>query len=226
MQKVNWNKKLWPPSNWNESNGGQQEFVRASSLFNMNDPKFVFIHIGKNAGTSIHRRTLSPLFPQSNNSIATKEALSSLSFSDFFKFTVIRNPWDRMLSCYFYFKKHGGFQYNHETFFDLTDIDFTSFLKEVAWDELGNCTNKHWINQDLMTHDLTSGHCWVDFFIRFENIDNDWLKIKKELGIDADLPHSNRSRKNTSYKSYYSNDSKKIVEKIFEKEIDLFKFSY
>jgi len=75
---------------------------------------FVFIHIPKNAGTTITRileKTCGPvLIEESDNMQRVKSTAHSTylqmkenfheSWNDFYKFCVVRNPWDRFVSLY------------------------------------------------------------------------------------------------------------------------------
>ena len=227
MKKVNWN-GLWPPSIWDSQNQGQQEFVRQGCFVNWTGTKLVFIHIPKNAGTSVHRKLLSPLFQQGNNSVEYKHTLNSDFFANYFKFAIVRNPWDRMVSCFHYFKysTRGGFEYNHKTFVNLKDVSFDRFLDELAWDREGNQTNKHWINQDLMTHDMSSQKCWVDYLLRFENLEEDWEEVKKKINLKHNLPMANRSARKKNYHNYYNPRTKKLIEERFKGDIEKFNYSF
>jgi hypothetical protein len=51
------------------------------------------------------------------------------------------------------------------------------------------------------------------------------LDICQIKHISPNLPHENSSQR-SDYKNYYNHKTKKIVEKIFEKDLDTFKFIY
>lgn len=66
----------------------------------------------------------------------------------------------------------------------------------------------------------------IDFYLKFENLQNDWKKISKTINIPFEsLPHRNKSvRKH--YSKYYNNQLKDLVYSKFEKEIKYFNYSF
>ena len=75
------------------------------------------------------------------------------TFSKFYKFAVIRNPWDRMVSRYFYSKKIDS------SFKDLSFKEFLNF-------DLKN--NMHIIDQFKFCTDVNNHFC-LDLVLKFEN---------------------------------------------------------
>jgi hypothetical protein len=73
------------------------------------------------------------------------------------------------------------------------------------------------------------GNIGVDFVGRFENLKQDWLKITKELGFteNCDLVHATKSLVNSGdYRNHYDHETKKIVEKFYEKDIEEWKYEF
>src|SRR5215467_9332165 len=64
--------------------------------------RFIFVHIPKTAGNSVNR-----VFGVSwqNHKDLARYARECEAFETFFKFAIVRNPWDRLLSDYNYQKK-------------------------------------------------------------------------------------------------------------------------
>ena len=71
------------------------------------DKKFIFIHIPKTAGMAIGA-SVGKSNPAHFEGKEIAKRLASKSRNDsidnYFKFTFVRNPWDRFLSLYFYCK--------------------------------------------------------------------------------------------------------------------------
>ena len=66
----------------------------------------------------------------------------------------------------------------------------------------------------------------VDYIGRFENLEKDWELICKEIGITHyKLPKFNVSEHN-EWKSYYTDDSEKLVNEIFQDDFEVFNYDY
>ena len=189
--------------------------------------KCIYIHIPKVAGTSIWRvlldgKTKRDHIPYTAFLVADKE-----KFKNYYKFTFVRNPWDRVVSSYEYLL-HGGNQSDDLYFKDLFTKQYDTFEKFVL-DYLD--TDKiHEIlllkPQYLWIYDY-KGECKVDFVGRFETLDQDFLKVAKHLNITDKLPHINKSKRRKDYKSYYEN--KEVLNKVselYKKDIELFNYKF
>lgn len=76
--------------------------------------KIIFIHIPKNCGNSIKRLLTKEkniiLYDKFNNIFQTGKKLSDYEKDEYldiyYKFAIIRNPWDRLVSYYFHIKRY------------------------------------------------------------------------------------------------------------------------
>jgi len=68
----------------------------------------------------------------------------------------------------------------------------------------------------------------VDYMAKFENINAEILKIKKILKLPKEKFKFEQTKKNTTKKhlKYYTKESKKLVEEIWKKEFELFKYKF
>jgi hypothetical protein len=65
----------------------------------------------------------------------------------------------------------------------------------------------------------------LDFIGRFENIKEDWEFISKNINFSGCLPFENRG-KHLNYKKYYSEKTKKIIETLYKKDIELYSYNF
>jgi len=215
--KIDWNKNMWPPSKWKANPEWQMEFVRASALVS-DRYKFIFIHIAKTAGQSMVRGVFMDKIEDAVNSPGLDAPINSEKWADYFKFTFVRNPWDRMVSAYNY---HIPGVKKGESFAD--------FVRNYAWDEEGDPYNKHWLDQYLHVEGVNDGKGWIDFVGRFENLEEDWNKACKVIGTEWKLPHRNVNHanpRNKHYTDYYDDDSKKIVEEAYQRDLELYGYVF
>ncbi|MGM0609412.1 MAG: sulfotransferase family 2 domain-containing protein [Candidatus Muiribacteriota bacterium] len=172
-------------------------------------------------------------------------------WKNYFKFTIVRNPWDYMISRYFWELQNsstGHVKKNSEqnTFkfikiFNKGDIrkilgylisifkscrankSFPDFVKSIPPRFIyPGMYNTHFYF-DLYVKPV------ADFYIRFEQIEKDYKKLCERLGIPyKPLPkkktHTRESQHH--YSEYYTPELRDIVYKKFKKEIDYFGYEF
>ncbi len=88
----------------------------------------------------------------------------------------------------------------------------------------------HMVPQNLYTHCRRSGKK-VDFIGRYENLENDFKVVAKELslGSDVSLSHVNSSssrRKGRHYTEFYTKEARDIVAEIYADDIKMFGYKF
>lgn len=187
------------------------------------DNKCIFIHIPKAAGSSIALSLFGDQFP-GHIKAERYHWENPKKFHNYFKFAFIRNPWDRVVSSYFYLKK-GGLRPSDLVWRDTVLSKYDNFGDFVTnWLNAENIHTKiHFIPQiDFIT---INGELCVDYIGRFENIDNDFLKISDILKINSELVAVNQSIKK-DYRTYYNNKTELIVYDCYKEEIEVFNYTY
>lgn len=133
------------------------------------------------------------------------EALTLLKEGEYFKFTFVRNPWERLTSAYlnkFVDAPRGTntnlplakqvikdiYQANNlEPNYDES-ITFRQFVEYIAITD-DYQLDGHWKPQHLFL-----GNTKFDFIGRFENLETDFAYIQEKLGFIHSLPWSNKSQ--------------------------------
>ena len=129
---------------------------------------------------------------------------------DYLKFAVIRNPWDRMVSRYFYSKKISN-KFKDYTFNEFVDYDIKN--------------NSNVLRQYDFCTDNKKNFC-LDKVIKFENLNQDFNDIcdviykKKNM-----LNHFNKSD-HKSYQEYYDLNTKNKIYNCCKKDIDFFEYEF
>jgi len=191
--------------------------------------EFIFLHIPKCAGTSVNKtlkKYCENTFENSKKSEYAKhaklpvirKAIGEKRFNEYHKFTIVRNPWDRILSLYFWglnVKPHKGIQKSWKKEEDFNSWLINKFIKEDYF--------KLWGNQiDLMK---INGVRSIDRIIRFENLKDDWTKLCDHLKIEDDLQHIYKSG-HKPYYEYYDKKSIDLVRDIYIKDIKKFNYEF
>ena len=198
------------------------------SLAAFDKHKCIFVHIPKCAGLSV----VQSLFGNSgggHKTIVQYQLIFSLSeFSTYFKFTFVRNPWDRLVSA-FTFLKQGGLT-EHDRAWAAKNLnsypDFKSFV--VNWVSVRNIYSYyHFIPQHEFLLDPKTHAISVDFIGKFEALERDFEKICKRLDISASLSKQNRTiGREAEYRTYYDPQTRNIVANVYQKDIELFGYAF
>ena len=194
--------------------------------------RFLFVHIPKTAGNSIQSALRdysedqlvalrkeqdgierfglrNPNYNVKKHSTLREyhDALGDEQFRNLYKFTCVRNPWDRMISYY-----------------------FTPTQSPENWDRI---KFREIISKAVSIADylrLDDGEedpfANVDYIMRFESLAEDFGTVCGTLGISpATLPRYNRSTRE-HYSKYYDDKLRKLVRKRFAREIERFGYAF
>jgi hypothetical protein len=194
--------------------------------------RFLFVHIPKTAGNSIQTilrhysedeivalraeqdgierfGLRNPNYKIKKHSMLAeyRAALGGERFRDLYKFTSVRNPWDRMVSYY-----------------------FTPTPSPETWDrkKFGKLILRTLSVRDYLQLDKGEADPFgnVDYIMRFENLADDFRAVCATLGIpDAPLPQYNRSNRE-HYSKYYDAELCELIRKRFASEIDRFGYAF
>lgn len=140
---------------------------------------------------------------------------------NYFSFCCVRNSFERILSMYSFsngkdFGNYYGLK-NEGTFEEFVNILYEKF-QNGEQNFMGIRPQTAW------THDPAFKPRVI---LRFSHLNQDWQKMLRDYdlkGFPETLPHANRSN-HDDWKSYYNDDLRKKVAKIFEQELDLLGFS-
>ena len=201
----------------------------------------LFVHIPKTAGTSM-RRWMKDAYGKIHSFIHAPISNENLKNLNMPSFTVIRNPYDRAFSA---------FKYRRQILEDRADNpifeDELFALKQGFEPWVVNYFDKPWTVFDegleiygpRGMHDLAidlpqadwitiNDKIKVDIILRYESIDQDLLQVQSLINYHKKLPKKNISTFHTSqnYRDFYTDKSKKIIEKLYEKDLDLFHYIF
>lgn len=181
---------------------------------------FIFIHINKTAGTSIGNAIGLPI----KHHQTAREVIARIGMDQWdaaYKFTLVRNPWDKVVSHYEYRRKR------NKTGLANNEIAFPVWVKKTY----GPDKDPYYYNNpkafqpqvDWLKDD--DGNISIDYIGKFESINEDFKQIKNAIGIDAELPHLNASKR-SGYRHYYDEETREIVSRWFHEDIDSFGYRF
>lgn len=177
--------------------------IPSSRLYN-----YLLDYIGRSNLLGVYSRHISPL--------QLSREISSKKFNSYRKIAFVRNPFDWHVSQY-HFHKQNDFAVFHEIFSQLSFDDYLLWANDNV--RLSKSNQYEFLSDE-------KGTLLVDFVGKIENINDSFEELKGLIGIDAVLSHRNRSKRAESYRQYYSEEGKKIVLKMNEKDLNYFGYEF
>jgi len=197
--------------------------------------KCIFVHVPKCAGTSIDNALLHKKFRAWNSKLNIWEQHATISqikkhfispekFKEYFKFSIVRNPWSRVVSNYMATTNWEHLPVSKDTFRDFIFSD--GIFKELMDPKKINMPRNIY-HRSIPAYDylFENGKLMMDFVGRFENLKEDWKKICNKLRIKLELPHELK-QKYKPYKEFYDNETKEEVARFYKKDIDFFNYEF
>ena len=186
--------------------------------------KFIFIHVTKAAGTSIEQTFRSDSFFSKRYVCAmdARNFVGQKKWEKYFKFAIVRNPWDKIVSMYRYRKKIGRIS---------KGLSFKKFIKLIDSAKIKHDDgrkHKFFTCNQLDCCVDEDGEVILDYIGRFEKLQKHWKYICRKIGKNRILPHvkSSKKKKQKGYQTYYDDETKKLVAARFSKDIEYFGYEF
>jgi len=131
----------------------------------------------------------------------------------YYKFTIERNSWDKVVSLFYYIKSIKPKKVKH---------GFEAFVKS---------NNKLCFKDDWSLY-TDNDQIVVDDIIIQDSINSDMYTVCKKIGLhynnelDNKIRLKGNLRDNTDYKELYTNETKEIVSLYYKKPIEYFNFTF
>lgn len=196
--------------------------------------KVIFVHIQKTGGESVTQSFGAPknLPDKHRTAIELRESAGLEIWNSYFKFSIIRNPWERLVSWWSMIegrreRYEAGAHLNGFQAYVLSNArTFEEFLENCD-EEIEDSDGSKWIFRNQFDYVCDSdGHILVDFIARFETIHRDFETISQRASFRPfDLPHANKSN-HKHYSSYYTPELVSLVAGRFEKDIQQFGYEF
>lgn len=205
--------------------------------------KYVFIHAPKTGGTALalalegramrddimlgdtpkalkRRRRLKDV--QTRGRLWKHSTLADIdglvpSLDGLFTFTLVRNPWDRMVSYYHWLKTQ---DFKHPVVALAAREPFETFVQSNLV-RASMCANPA---RSYMTDAKGVERC--DAYIRIEALDVDAAPLWAHLGFSLELPLVNASERDGDYRTYYCDTSRKAVTEDCSEDISRFGYCF
>lgn len=177
-----------------------------------NKHKCIFTHVPKTAGTTVEK-----MFENAGEAYCGVEKHVKASamrtkypkeWETYFKFSIVRNPWDRIYSVWY-----------QRTDRSQISLPFKAFLKSLPR------------KQDDLTYSQNSwvqikGSLAMDKVWRFENRDEMFTDIIKMFSLPSEIPHVYKMENKPPFTDVYDEESVAIVERLYADDIKTWGYSF
>lgn len=191
----------------------------------------LFVHPPKTGGTSVQEWLLTNVrsAERTKNSfqhVSLETLIQEFNFEDPFSFATVRNPFDRVVSSYFYHKEvlqhHIEYLKTHP---NQEGGKFGNLEKNI--EELNACNNglKYYIENIMKLKPQVEYTKGVSLIIKLEEINQKFTTIQKLVKCRTPLQHLNTS-KHEHYTAYYDKKTKKLVSRIFYEDLIEYGYEY
>ena len=141
-------------------------------------------------------------------------------YDSYFKFAFVRNPYDRLVSCWNNKSSERAYKRRPDGPFGIArNTTFSEFVHMVEEDRI-SFNNSHVIPQ---VHIVPEG---IDFIGRFENIQEDFNTVCDKVGTaQRILPHKHKN-KHEHYTEYYNDETIEIVTNLYKEDLEVFGYEF
>jgi len=174
--------------------------------------KYIFVHIPRTAGTSIGSFfNIKGGKTKHYNALDIYNQIGEEIWNSYFKFTFVRNPWDRIVSMW-----------NQPAYGDRNPIG-KSAGKSLKY-FLERYTPFPW-EHGITFHDYLN-YGKMDFVGRFESRNQDLKHISEVIGTNIDPNIHKRKTSHKPYWEYYDDETRGIVAEVYKKDIEYFGYEF
>jgi hypothetical protein len=170
--------------------------------------KAIFIHIPRTGGTSIEsafgiNMTTLNLNEKHLSAIQIKNQIGDLKWDNYFKFSIVRNPYSRIVSMW----KRQFYSQKNESLYKFL-VHYKPAPHEYKSAEQTKILNLN-----------------IDFIGKFENIESDFAIISNKINFKSGLPHIEKSS-HSDYQDYYNKRTVAVVKYLFKSDLKTFNYSF
>jgi hypothetical protein len=197
--------------------------------------KLIFVHIPRTGGTAVEK-----LFVKHDMWNIRKEHKHLLAsqakkvykdyWNDYFKFSVVRDPWARTISMlnfseFFKLRKTNQGKVDLNSWINKYQVENTNIIIEND-NRFSNCNqlfnNKKHIEKQIYLNVLDEE---LDYICTFDNLGEDIKYILEKNNLKSDI--GNYFKKPAiSYENYFTEETKQQVYDLYENDIKFFNFKF
>jgi hypothetical protein len=155
--------------------------------------------------------------------------LGKSMWEQYYKFCVARNPYDRLVSAFFWIKKNRGIGLKNKKLKLIAQkvSQVTSFSDFIKSDEFFELARENFLIPISVQIFDETGYCMVDDIVKLESLSSSIQKISLfEDSRVFDKARKNISNRERDYRIYYDREARNIVTQIYKSDIDLLGYEF
>ena len=180
--------------------------------------------------------------------ISVRKRVGRTLWQTYFKFAVVRNPWDLVVSQYHWAtRRDEGNPYAGAVGRSLKRFWTKPLRIRKNFRALGRSIARSFLKMDVVTFEFfvrhmlryyppndrfyfdRSGSMGLDFLIRYENLQDDYTSVCARIGIPASQLPSLKTRSRPErrhYSTYYDDRTRELVRKAYHRHIKHFGYRF
>lgn len=190
-------------------------------LYSFKNTKTVFIHIPKTAGISLINAIYGDVKGGGHRSFYFYKYIFGAELKEFFSFSFVRNPYQRIYSAYNYLKS-GGINLHDKKAFKMHLYKYKNF-KDFILNGLNQKIIKeiiHFTPQSNFICD-SSDNILIDFVGKFEYLSKDINHIENRMNLSLSLPYLNKSKSNNDI---FDDEVRSKIFDIYKRDFKIFNY--
>ena len=204
-----------------------------TTTFVSQNKKFIYMRAGRTASTTIsmnlkkfdpitYEEVSRPYFYKRGTNKWLENTTDKEIFNKYFIFTVVRNPFDRLVSAWRVFANKGKVNSNFEQFIKNRGV----IKGKGHWLYAdGSVSNDHWFPLHRYV-EFSKEDKFIDYVGKYENLNHDWDVISQKLNISPIININTRYPPNKSYRKHYTDELVEIVSNYYKRDLELFNYEF
>lgn len=183
----------------------------------------VFVHVPKTGGSTIAKALFGSGAPIHATAHAFRRA-NSAKFAAYFKFAFVRNPWDRLVSAYYFYTQMPERSQHSKGIFERY-CDFGTFVRDFVTPE--NVIGPLHLQPQYRFLCDAENRVLLDFVGRYESFESDVARAAEAIGLPlmGPLPKLNATDR-PPYRECFDASTRAIVERVYAADLELFSYEF